>query len=96
MAIQSLNEDLEGSETTLNCLETMVLYIAIESTYSEKFMSVIKKIEKSVVKIFTSKSIRLQKRQFRIRSIRDRSLRKRAVSEIGHFEIDHLVKNAIT
>ena len=41
MAIKSLNDDLEGSETTLYCLETMVLYIAIESTYFENFINVI-------------------------------------------------------
>ena len=46
MAIKSLNEDLEGSETALNCLETMVLYIAIASTYLEKFISVTKKKSK--------------------------------------------------
>ena len=30
MAIKALDKKLEGSETTLNCVETLVLYIASE------------------------------------------------------------------
>ena len=93
MAIKSLNEDLEGSQTTLNCLETMVLYIAIESTYLEKFISVTKKIRRSLRKFFTSKLITSGKKAIsKVSQFEIDHFGKKAISKIGHFKLDHFAK----